>query len=87
MKQVTNLQNPFLEGCLTCAIYTVMNIKCIKSSIYCTAVITNFMEQHIYQETSSVFLFHELNQYCEVMDRLMQGSKLTLKVNGKIDQF
>ena len=45
------------------------------------------MEQHIYPETSSVFLFHELNQYCEEMDRLMQGSKLTLKVNGKIDQF
>ena len=45
------------------------------------------MEQHIYPETSSVFLFHELNQYCEEMDRLMQGSKLTLKVNAKIDQF
>lgn len=33
MKQVTNLQNPFLEGCLTCAIYTVMNIKLVYKSV------------------------------------------------------
>ena len=82
MKQVTNLQNPFLEGCLTCAIYTVMNIKLVYKSVVYKII-------HLLHccETSLVFLFHELNQYCEVIDRLMQGSKLTLNVNGKIDQF
>lgn len=95
MKQVTNLQNPFLEGCLTCAIYTVMNIKLVyKSVVYKIIHLLHCCDHKLHETThlpgdkfSVPFSWVESINYCEVIDRFMQGSKLTLKVNGKIDQF
>lgn len=95
MKQVTNLQNPFLEGCLTCAIYTVMNIKLVyKSVVYKIIHLLHCCDHklrgttHLSGDKFSVpFSWVESINYCEVIDRFMQGSKLTLKVNAKIDQF
>lgn len=95
MKQVTNLQNPFLEGCLTCAIYTVMNIKLVyKSVVYKIIHLLHCCDHKLHETThlqgdkfSVPFSWVESINYCEVIDRFMQGSKLTLKVNAKIDQF
>lgn len=95
MKQVTNLQNPFLEGCLTCAIYTVMNIKLVyKSVVYKIIHLLHCCDHKLHETThlqgdkfSVPFSWVESINYCEVINRFMQGSKLTLKVNAKIDQF
>lgn len=94
MKQVTNLQNPFLEGCLTCAIYTVMNIKLVYKSVYKIIHLLHCCDHKLHGTThlpgdkfSVPFSWVESINYCEVINRFMQGSKLTLKVNGKIDQF
>ena len=90
MKQVTNLQNPFLEGCLTCAIYTVMNIKLVYKIIHLLHCCDHKLHgtTHLPGDKFSVpFSWVESINYCEVIDRFMQGSKLTLKVNAQIDQF
>ena len=92
MKQVTNLQNPFLEGCLTCAIYTVMNIKLVyKSVVYKIIHLLHCCDHKLHETThlpgdkfSVPFSWVESILWSNGQ---IDGSKLTLKVMEKLINF